>query len=219
MDNFVNFAAIFPTHFFKLIQLNMQAVEFLQSLSPNVQSNVLAGVDMIKRITISLLNHSIAIYPSIMKIGTKELHEFKQPSKYVLAPLAKISLFLFPTNNMDLKISSKTILIGNQQVFSIGTISIVASIYMKTGVLVRCLVDSSNFKIPGWKHFIECFGAMDAGKVTLDEVCALDYPVLIYPSGRTGFFKKSVISKYDLDFTEQSLKDVMNAMSKHSNVR
>ncbi|KAI8895433.1 hypothetical protein BC833DRAFT_518701, partial [Globomyces pollinis-pini] len=175
------------------------------------------------------------IYPTIMQWGTKPIQNWNQPHWIILSPIARIYLFWFPSNSiwndeqdstksleedqntLDSKSDeSKLIYIGNQQVFGLGTLSIICSVYLKTGKWIRVMAEPSNFSIPIWKHVIEYFGAIDRSRPdAFNQVCESGHPILFYPSGSKEFYKSSIDSKYGIDFKEKHLFSVIHAMQYH----
>ena len=102
------------------------------------------------------------LYPKLLQVGKIEVEDWVQPSTIVLTPIANAITTIFPLDsNIDkVKIEDNTTLVGNDQIF-IGTLTIMSHVYLKTGKLPRPLISSSNFKIVGWKQFVEYFGCID----------------------------------------------------------
>ena len=157
------------------------------------------------------------IYPTIMSWGSREIDQYRQPNGFVLGFFAFWLLFWFPveeewqvravpsqsqsigdhssaadssTLSQSRKERENSIYIGNQQLYGLGTISLVCSIYRHTKQLPRTLVPPFHFKIPFWKHLIEYFGAVpdSSSLICLENIVFAGQSVLFFPGGSCAFF-------------------------------
>ncbi|KAJ3251855.1 hypothetical protein HK103_002032 [Boothiomyces macroporosus] len=180
----------------------------INKLSPRVKQNMYKALEIISDISIKSVDQMRKVYPSVMKIGTKPIEEWKQPHTIILHPLAYFVTFWFPVKDQwdSIENGDRIVYVGNQQVYGLGTLSFVAAVYFKTGKLVRVVTEGFHFTIPVWKHVLEYLGAIDATRVNaIDLACQSGHTILIYPGGIKEFFKKAHTQKYDLDFKEKHL--------------
>ncbi|KAJ3269925.1 hypothetical protein HDV01_000812 [Terramyces sp. JEL0728] len=189
----------------------MTVMQEVNKLSPRVKQNMLKALGLIRDLSLKSIEQMRKVYPSVMKIGTRRIEEWKQPHSIILHPLAYFVAFWFPVRDQWESVDNgdRIIYVGNQQVYGLGTLSFVAVVYFKTGKLVRVVTEGFHFTIPIWKHLIEYLGAIDATRANaIDQACESGHTLLIYPGGIKEFFKKADAQKYDLDFKEKHLLTV-----------
>lgn len=140
-----------------------------------------------------------------MALGSRRLQDWKQPSHIILICYSSLILFFFPTkctfedseDHDQEEEETNTIYVGNQQVYGLGSLVLMASIYKKTKTLPRVLTNNVHFTIPGWKHFIELFG-MVSERHSLQDLCrANSKSIIFFPGGTQSYFTHS--KTYSLD--------------------
>lgn len=107
-----------------------------------------------------------------------------------------------------------TIYIGNQQLYSLGTISLLSAIYKSTSTLPRTLLPSFHFKIPIWKHFIEVFGCVPDTEDALEKIVQAGHTPLFFPGGLKSYLTPLDPSKpYSFDtFHPQALSRLVSLL-------
>jgi hypothetical protein len=185
-------------------------MQYYQTLSPAAKERVVSAVGHIKSAAVHGYHVGKEIYPTVMALGTKPVKEWKQPSDYVLKPLAHTILFLFPVQSgEEMKDVDRTILIGNEQIYGLGTLPLLADVYLKTGKWIRVVSDPVNFKLPGVKHCIEYFGAVDRSQPeVLRSLCEGEYTVLLGPNGAKDYLRPSTIGKYDIELDSEKFLEI-----------
>lgn len=71
----------------------------INKLSPRVKQNMYKALEILSDISIKSVDQMRKVYPSVMKIGTKPIEEWKQPHTIILHPLAYFVTFWFPVKD------------------------------------------------------------------------------------------------------------------------
>jgi 1-acyl-sn-glycerol-3-phosphate acyltransferase len=156
------------------------------------------------------------LYPKLMKMGNKPISEWKKPHTIIISTLSNIILFLLPVNDEWIQEidQDQVVFVGNQQVWGLGTLTMIAAIYKKSNVWVRVVAEPMHFNIPIWKHIIELFGAVDGSNETaFKELVQNGFPILIYPGGSKESMKKSTDDLYRIDFEHDCLQQVVEIVN------
>lgn len=186
MDSAVllNLAMKFPTYFHKLYLINIQMLKYFGTLSPTTKARLAQIYGIFYSMLLGVWMWAVSVYPAVMSYGTKDIQEWRQPSNYILKPLSRLVLFMLPVQEQWVDSGDKglEVYVGNQQVYGCGTLSLLVAVYLKKGVWLRTVTDSTHFQIPFWKHLIEFLGAVDKSKVGVwDQLTAGGYSVLFFP--------------------------------------
>jgi predicted GNAT family acetyltransferase len=151
-----------------------------------------------------------------MKLGDGPIDQWREPRAAVLWIVSRLILFVFPVKDqwevMIKEESDKLIFVGNQQVYGLGTIPMVAVVYKRTGKWLRVVCDDLNFKILGWKHIIQLFGAVPFEIENLSVLVQNGDPILMFPGGRKEFLKARLDQKYSIHF-DQDIVDFVQKIA------
>lgn len=125
-----------------------------------------------------------------MKFGTIELEKWKQPPDIILGPLSNLSSLLMPVDSewttSRKGVKDGQIYCGNlSNIYGIDVLSVQSQIYLKTRKWPRVIVHEFHFRIPGWKHLIERFGAVRSDSMSDTDlairIAELGHPIIVYP--------------------------------------
>jgi hypothetical protein len=154
----------------------------------------------------------VTFYPSVMAFGSKPVDQWSRPPQWILTILSSSTLFLFPTEIElhHLSFDSKTVLVGNQQIFGLQWWMIQCTLFHNTNVWSRVCVDSIGYKIPVVKQLMEYLGCCPLDQ--LSTVLSTVDPVMVYPGGWREQLKSSSSEKYKLDFEHVTLMELMDCV-------
>jgi hypothetical protein len=205
----------------------------IQSLSPNSRRNLEIIRLKIVKLVAFLTSYLLASYPFMLKIGEIGIDEWESPSANLLRFISFWILFWFPLTVDDLRETEyrqdelreqdeeeretrqkRLIFVGNQQVYSFGTVNILAYVYQKDKVLLRTVLDEFHFKIPIWKQTLQYFGCVADSKENLELLASLNYPILIFPGGLNEFSKFN--PSYNLDFNPSTLTNILEIANQYA---
>jgi hypothetical protein len=92
---------------------------YLSKLSPKAQQVVIKTFLFLQSIVVAVYSLVKRAYPVVMAFGTRELHQWNQPHKFILLPVAKVTSFFFPVE-LDWKDTSEgSIYVGNANVLGL----------------------------------------------------------------------------------------------------
>jgi hypothetical protein len=202
----------FPEATQKIFKLFQIIYLWFLNLSPKAKAAIKNAFDKTIDITIKVFLQLKAAYPFIMNLGDVPVNEWTQPSKYILNPITYIILLILPVSDQweDFQTEKKVVFVGNQQIYALGTLSLVSAVYRRTGILLRVTCDEINYKIPVWKHLIQYFGTVTSNPENIKSLINNEDPVLFYPGGKKEFFKNRLETKYGLNFDQDMVDFVQN---------
>ena len=83
------------------------------------------------------------------------------------------------------------LLVGNHTIFGAQDLPLMmADLYRERGLKLRPLGDRNHFRVPGWREFIERFGAVEGNRRNCAELLERGEPVLVFPGGAREVHKR-----------------------------
>ncbi|KAJ3149284.1 hypothetical protein HDU86_007007 [Geranomyces michiganensis] len=162
----------FPQHAPAIYSVFARTHAFVSSLSPDVRSRITWAASTAGSLAAAATRKSVDVYSAVMAFPSTPPHEWAAPSRLVLSPLARLILLWMPVvqewegSTADLGEKGALFVLEDRHVYGLDTPALQATIYMKTGKLVRFSVSPVHFRIPVWKHVLQYFGAVSGDTVT-----------------------------------------------------
>ncbi|KAJ3327215.1 hypothetical protein HDU76_012199 [Blyttiomyces sp. JEL0837] len=216
MADYLQYAMKFPEAAKWLWDVNVKIQTYLANLTPDARAKVIAAAAWLASFMVTLSKMFLQAYNYIMSLPGTPATDWKPPSPMITRPIANFILYITPfkddwslvigksaaeepadPNNVPMDgvlgdENARLIFVANSGLWSLEAMSLVATIYMRTGKLPRRVTDVYHFKIPLWKHLIEYFGAIPSNDTeTLSSIMSLGHPILLHPAGRLESFRKS----------------------------
>ena len=210
----------FHDAFVQISRFCLKIWNFLASIYPRIMRFGSREIDQFSQpphfLLLALASVSLFVFPvkQEWQFNLSANLDLDNPSASVSASQESTQSRTSHLSKENMQARKNTIYIGNQQLYSLGTISLLSAIYKTTSTLPRTLLPSFHFKIPIWKHFIEVFGCVPDTEDALEKIVQAGHTPLFFPGGLKSYLTPLDPSKpYSFDtFHPQALTRLVSLL-------
>ncbi|TPX69087.1 hypothetical protein SpCBS45565_g02749 [Spizellomyces sp. 'palustris'] len=136
---------------------------------------------------------------------------WQQPSDFILRPLARLVLTIFPVTAQNEAIvaqlteqNSRILYVENHQLLALELVTTLSTIYLLTGHLPRGIMDRVHLKIPLWADLLTAVGAINGDPASVADAMAKGHNLLVLPGGHHEVYRKKSDRKYSLQWRQRA---------------